>query len=91
LLIWTTTAGPDLFIASGHVYPQVDNVSGGAGYREPLVLFRNHSAMPHLRMCAFSSREHTHEIEAGCGFGDINNDGNVRCVIFNVGEPRPCC
>ena len=30
----------DLFVANGHVYPQVDTISGGAHYREPLQLFR---------------------------------------------------
>src|SRR5262249_2487357 len=33
---------PDLFIASGHVYPQVDAIAGGTPYRQPLFLFRNH-------------------------------------------------
>jgi hypothetical protein len=32
----------DLFIANGHVYPQVDNIPGGTPYRQPMLLFRNH-------------------------------------------------
>ncbi len=32
----------DLFIANGHVYPQVDTIPGGTPYREPMLLFRNH-------------------------------------------------
>jgi hypothetical protein len=77
---------PDLFIASGHVYPQVDNVSGSAGYRQPLVLFHNHrdgtfedvsSALAGLPV---KSRR-------GAAFGDINNDGNIDVVILNVAEP----
>jgi hypothetical protein len=76
----------DLFIASGHVYPQVDEIAGGIGYRQPLVLFRNHrdgtfedvsSTMAALPM---KSRR-------GAAFGDINNDGNVDVVVLNVGEP----
>jgi hypothetical protein len=32
----------DIFIANGHVYPQVDSIPGGLTYREPMQLFRNH-------------------------------------------------
>jgi hypothetical protein len=77
---------PDLFIASGHVYPQVDNVSGGAGYRQPLVLFRNHrdgtfeDVSSTLASLPLKARR-------GAAFGDINNDGNIDVVILNVGQP----
>jgi hypothetical protein len=76
----------DVFIASGHVYPQVDNIAGGTPYRQPLVLFRNHrdgtfedvsSALAKLPV----------ESRRGVAFGDINNDGNVDMVVLNVGEP----
>jgi hypothetical protein len=30
----------DLFIANGHVYPEVDTIPGGTPYREPMLLFR---------------------------------------------------
>ena len=77
---------PDIFVANGHVYPQVDSIPGGARYKQSMLLFRNHrdgtfedvptvlSAIP-----AASRR--------GAAFGDINNDGNVDIVIVNVGEP----
>ncbi len=32
---------PDIFVANGHVYPQMDEVKGGTPYREPMQLFRN--------------------------------------------------
>ena len=28
----------DIFIANGHVYPQVDSIPGGLAYREPIQL-----------------------------------------------------
>jgi hypothetical protein len=76
----------DIFIASGHVYPQVDSISGGTQYREPLVLFRNHrdgtfeDVSSTLEKLPLKSRR-------GVAFGDINNDGNVDVIVLNVGEP----
>src|SRR5438128_1183086 len=32
----------DLFVANGHVYPQVDAIPGSPGYKEPMQMFRNH-------------------------------------------------
>jgi len=31
----------DLFVASGHVYPQMDSLDSGPRYREPLMLHMN--------------------------------------------------
>jgi hypothetical protein len=76
----------DIFIASGHVYPQVDSIPGGTQYREPLVLFCNHrdgtfeDVSSTLEKVPLKSRR-------GVAFGDINNDGNVDMVVLNVGEP----
>jgi hypothetical protein len=76
----------DIFIASGHVYPQVDNIPGGAQYRQSLVLFRNHrdgtfeDVSSTLEALPLKSRR-------GVAFGDINNDGNVDMIVLNVGEP----
>jgi enediyne biosynthesis protein E4 len=76
----------DLFIANGHVYPQVDTIPGGAPYREPMLLFRNHhdgtfeDVSQALAAMPPQSRR-------GAAFGDINNDGNVDIVVLNVGEP----
>jgi enediyne biosynthesis protein E4 len=76
----------DLFIASGHVYPQVDNIPGGTPYRQPMLLFRNH------RDGAFEDissvlADLPAKSRRGAAFGDINNDGNIDIVVLNVGEP----
>jgi hypothetical protein len=76
----------DLFIANGHVYPQVDTIPGGTPYRQPMLLFRNHRdgtfddiSSAFANMPAQSRR--------GAAFGDINNDGSIDIVVLNVGEP----
>jgi enediyne biosynthesis protein E4 len=78
----------DIFVANGHVYPQVDAIAGGAKYREPMQLFRNLgdgrfediSTASGLAEMPLASRR-------GAAFGDINNDGAIDMVVLNVGEP----
>src|SRR5436309_13477117 len=38
---FSNTGWLDIFVANGHVYPQVDAIPGGLKYREPMQLFRN--------------------------------------------------
>jgi hypothetical protein len=77
---------PDIFVANGHVYPQVDSIPGGARYKQSMLLFRNKrdgtfaDVSTVLSAIPAASRR-------GAAFGDINNDGNVDIVIVNVGEP----
>jgi len=78
----------DLFVACGHVYPQMDHAQGSAPYREPMLLYRNNhdgtfedvSARAGLAKIPPASRR-------GAAFGDVFNSGNVDIVVLNVGEP----
>jgi hypothetical protein len=78
----------DIFVANGNVSPLVDNLPHELKYREPIQLFRNRgdqtfeeiSAAAGLNDGALHSRR-------GTAFGDINNDGNVDVVVYNVGAP----
>jgi enediyne biosynthesis protein E4 len=78
----------DIFVANGHVYPQVDAAPGSVQYRQPMQLFRNLrdgrfediSAASGLAQMPLASRR-------GAAFGDINNDGCTDIVTLNVGLP----
>ncbi len=78
----------DLLIACGHVYPQIDTLTEGPRYRQPIFLERNNrdgtfdevSKEAGLADLPLQSRR-------GAAFGDIFNTGNVDVVLLNVGEP----
>ena len=78
----------DLFVANGHVYPQIDSAKGEAPYRQPLLLFQNNRDRT-FRDATPASGLNTGPAESrrGAAFGDINNDGNVDVLILNVGGP----
>jgi hypothetical protein len=77
----------DLFVANGHVYPQIDQLEGIARYKQPLLLHMNNhdgtftesSAAAGLGAVPVASRR-------GAAFGDVANDGNVDVLLLNVGE-----
>jgi hypothetical protein len=79
---------PDLFIAAGQVFPELEKRLPLFPYKNPRIVFRNLGggkfeelfdeagpaiAAPH------SSR--------GCAFGDFDNDGDIDIVVMNMNEP----
>jgi hypothetical protein len=76
----------DIFVANGHVYPQVDSVPGGMTYREPIQLFRNNRNGTFQNVSSVLAGMPA-ESRRGAAFGDLNNDGNVDVVLVNVGAP----
>ncbi len=76
----------DIFVANGHVYPQVDSIPGAPAYRQPMQLFRNHRDGTFENVSSVLAAIPP-ESRRGAAFGDVNNDGNVDVVIVNVGAP----
>ena len=75
----------DLFVANGHVYPQVDQAETGTTYRQPNQLFRNEgdgrfapvSAGPGLAQA---------KVSRGTSFGDYDDDGDIDLFVVELND-----
>jgi hypothetical protein len=75
----------DLFLANGHVYPEVVQLKTEAGYRQRKVVYRN---LQNGRFEDVTERlgapATTPKAARGAAFGDYDDDGDVDVVINNV-------
>lgn len=79
---------PDILIANGNFSSLMDTLKTEAKFREPLQLFRNidgHSFQDVADAAGLNAG--TLESRRGIAFGDVNNDGNLDFVVFNVDGP----
>jgi len=79
----------DIFVANGHVYPEMDRIGGATKYRQRKQLFRNQGNG--------RFRDVTTEVgggllieksSRGAAFGDLDNDGDVDVLVINMND-RP--
>jgi enediyne biosynthesis protein E4 len=79
---------PDIFVANGNVSSMVDRLPHDLKYHEPVQLYRNQRNGSFTEMAnAAGLNDGPLQSRRGTAFGDINNDGNVDVVVYNVGGP----
>lgn len=79
----------DLIAVSGHVYPQVDTLPSGGGYRQPKLLHLNEK---NGTFCDASDQAglalKEKRVARGLAVGDIFNDGNIDVIVSDLdGSP----
>jgi hypothetical protein len=79
---------PDLFIATGMVYPEVEAKLPDFPYKSPRVVFRNlgEGKFEELLDEAGPGVTEAHS-SRGVAFGDFDNDGDLDILIMNMNEP----
>ena len=79
---------PDIFVAAGSVYPELEKKHPEFPYRMPRFLFRNlgDGKFEQLMDEAGPALSALHS-SRGVAFGDFDNDGDVDILIMNQNEP----
>lgn len=79
---------PDLFIASGHVYPFVENYRIGESFKQPRQFFWNRRDGQFFDMSGVAGPGITaRHSSRGVAVGDLDNDGSMEIVVVNLFEP----
>ena len=78
----------DLFIANGHVYPEVEQVSPDVRFKQMNQLFRNEGNGRFVETTKLAGPGfQTPYVGRGVAFADFDNDGFIDLVVANNGDP----
>ena len=74
----------DLFVANGHIYPQVDLHTSGIGYAQHNLYYRNVGGL--FQSSASSVGLGLVKVSRGAAFGDYDNDGDIDILVVNLND-----
>ena len=75
----------DIFVSTGHTYPQVEGRGLMTNYASPKVLYRNKGNGVFENVAPQAGPGiNTPHVSRGCAFGDYDNDGDVDVVVINM-------
>jgi hypothetical protein len=75
----------DLFVVNGHVYPQMDQISSGLGYKQGKILFINNADGTFCNATAQGGTVLSElRVSRGAAFGDLDNDGQIDIVVEDL-------
>jgi enediyne biosynthesis protein E4 len=78
----------DIFIANGHVYPEVDKHGLGTRYQQRKQLFLNEGTRFRHASAETGGGLLLEKSSRGAAFGDYDNDGDIDALVINMNE-RP--
>ena len=79
---------PDILVDNGNVTSLIDSLPHELKFREPLQIFRDNGDRTFTDVSDTSGlNQGPLQSRRGTAFGDINNDGNIDAVVYNVGGP----
>ena len=79
---------PDIMIATGNVYPEVEKLFPEYVHRGPRLVYQNLGNGRFKDVTAQAgSGVQLPKSSRGCAFGDFDNDGDVDVLVMNMNEP----
>ncbi|HEV8131519.1 MAG TPA: CRTAC1 family protein [Acidobacteriota bacterium] len=76
----------DLFVANGHVYPQVDSTGWNTSYKQRALLFRNLKTRFAEIGASGGTALYMPRSSRGSAVGDFDNDGGIDVLLNNIDD-----